>query len=608
MAGPNSTQQIEITFLSGLEANGIVAAQSFWSWNDDSPATFGPGNATSKWGSRTAGSGATISYSFDAASNWTATEKAAWVSSMELWSAVANVAFQERTDGSGAFEIIRTDDGAASGGRKFQGSTFAGSNLLRTATGGAIRIDTDPDAFGPIGSTLQNYGGYPWLTISHEIGHVLGLGHGGTYDNGLSTPETPFTSYDTLAWTIMSYNDENDTNVGFSHAWGSSLSDNGLRYPNVPTTWMPLDILAIQRLYGAPLNTPLSGGQIYGFNSNISGPIAKFFDFNQNSRPVITLWNKGVNNIFDLSGYTGRSTVDLHDGAFSSVGGLTNNVAIAYGTRIDTVVTGSGNDIVTANDNGNYVMGGAGADAITGGSSNDHLYGAAAVAVAGDGADTINGGAGSDYIQGNAGNDLLDGGGGSDRIQGGQGNDSVQGGPGNDSVNGNLGNDVIDGGDDNDSLRGGQGDDSLSGGSGSDILLGDLGNDSLSGGAGTDMLTGGGGSDTFFFAAGEASFSTNGVAGNMVDMILDFADGLDRIDLTIGVPSSVQNGPAFGDLASAATFAQQNLDAQGDSRVLALMVGSDTYLFFDAGSASQVEAIRLLGVTNPASITTTDFV
>ena len=122
------------------------------------------------------------------------------------------------------------------------------------------------------------------------------------------------------------------------------------------------------------------------------------------------------------------------------------------------------------------------------------------------------------------------------------------------------------------------------------------------------MLTGGGGSDTFFFAAGDASFSTTGAAGNMVDMILDFADGIDRVDLSIGIPSSVQNGPAFGDLVSAAAFAQQSLNAQGDSRVLALMVGSDTYLFFDAGPASPVEAIRLLGLTNPASITTADFV
>ena len=66
---------------------------------------------------------------------------------------------------------------------------------------------------------------------------------------------------------------------------------------------MPLDILAAQALYGAPTSTPLSGGQTFGFHSNITGPSGIFFDFTQNTNPILTLWDSGSNNTLDLSGW-----------------------------------------------------------------------------------------------------------------------------------------------------------------------------------------------------------------------------------------------------------------------------------------------------------------
>lgn len=602
MTSINSVQDQEVTFLSGITANGLLASQSFWTWNGDSPATYSSSaNYTAKFGSSAAGTGASISYAFDTASGWTETERAAFSATAALWSAVANVSFHQTSVATADVLISRADDDSASGGQTNLRRGRTGTSNVGVATAGAIDIDTSVEGFGPLGGSFSEYGGHPWGTLIHEWGHVLGLGHGGAYDESLGVDGSAYTSYDNLAWTIMSYNKQSS-----EYRWGTSRASNGYSYGNEPVTWMPLDILAIQRIYGVAVDTPLSGGQIFGFNSNIGGEIGKFFDFTQNARPIVTLWDKGSGNTLDLSGFSQAANVNLADGSFSSAGGLTNNIAIAYGTRIDSAIGGSGADTIRANDNSDRLFGGAGSDSLVGGSGNDHLYGAAAVAVTGDTADTLSGGSGNDYLQGNAGDDLLKGDADSDRLMGGQGNDNIIGGSGNDTANGNLGNDVIDGGDGNDSLRGGQGNDSIVGGSGNDIVQGDLGADSLAGGAGIDMLTGGGGGDHFIFAAGDASFSSSGEFAGLTDSVADFEDGVDHLVIGYGIPSVVQ-GNSFADFATAATAAQQALDVYGTSTVIIDKVGADIYVFYDRGSASPLEAIRLEGLGNPALISAADF-
>jgi Ca2+-binding RTX toxin-like protein len=74
-------------------------------------------------------------------------------------------------------------------------------------------------------------------------------------------------------------------------------------------------------------------------------------------------------------------------------------------------------------------------------------------------------------------------------------------------------------------LLGGRGANLLSGLGGADTLIGNDGADTLVGGAGADRLSGGAGADVFRFAtAGES-------APGARDVALDFATGLDRIDL-----------------------------------------------------------------------------
>ncbi|WP_340314712.1 calcium-binding protein [Rhizorhabdus argentea] len=254
-----------------------------------------------------------------------------------------------------------------------------------------------------------------------------------------------------------------------------------------------------------------------------------------------------------------------------------------HGTRFDDVLNGfSGHD---------YLFGGPGADTLSGGSGNDHIYGQSAMG-GDDGADELHGGDGGDYLQGNSGADTIDGGNGSDRIMGGASNDSILGGAGNDSVNGNRGDDAIDGGSDNDSLRGGQGNDSISGGDGNDLLAGDLG---------SDVLTGGAGADIFLFSGQGSAISAG------ADRIVDYVDGTDHISVGFA-PTIILTGTVkAGD--EAASVAQQLFDGHsGSGEIAALMVGSDTYLFYSSDGGNNVDSAILVAGASAGSFTTTDFV
>lgn len=140
---------------------------------------------------------------------------------------------------------------------------------------------------------------------------------------------------------------------------------------------MLLDIVAIQQLYGVAKHTPLSGGQVFGFNTNVKGYLKQFFDFTINKHPVVTLYSKGKNNTLDLSGFDEGAIVNLAAGKFSSAGGLTNNIAIAFGTVIEKAVTGSGDDTVRGNGSNNVIASGAGDDILYGYGGNDVLRGGA---------------------------------------------------------------------------------------------------------------------------------------------------------------------------------------------------------------------------------------
>ena len=137
-------------------------------------------------------------------------------------------------------------------------------------------------------------------------------------------------------------------------------------------------------------------------------------------------------------------------------------------------------------------------------------------------ADTLAGTAGADVIDGLAGNDTVRGLGGDDRLWGRQGADTLYGNAGNDRLWGGRDGDELHGGVGKDHLYGGLGHDTLYGGRGDDTLNGGRLADRLHGGEGKDVLVGGHGRDLFVYD--DADFGR--------DRIVDFEDGVDRLDFT----------------------------------------------------------------------------
>lgn len=155
------------------------------------------------------------------------------------------------------------------------------------------------------------------------------------------------------------------------------------------------------------------------------------------------------------------------------------------------------------------------------------------VANTGKGADLIMLGQGTHYVDAGAGNDVVAVGHGDDVIKLGAGDDWLWANGGNDTVRAGSGNDVVLGLDGDDTLRGGRGEDDLQGGAGRDKLNGGQDNDRLDGGADNDTLTGGQGEDSFVFSAGTGR-----------DVVRDFEDGRDMLE--IDMASTGLTG--FGDL------------------------------------------------------------
>lgn len=216
-----------------------------------------------------------------------------------------------------------------------------------------------------------------------------------------------------------------------------------------------------------------------------------------------------------LSLKTGRGTGgnaegDRYVGIENLLGGSADDL-LAGDAGANRLKGNGGNDTLRGNGGNDKLEGSAGDDLLRGNGGHDKLLGGAgADRLFGDGGnDTLTGGAGADTLKGQSGHDRLEGGGSADSLLGGKGNDTLAGGTGADTLNGELGNDVLQGGD------------------GGDILNGGKGNDTVMGGRGNDRLTGGDGADLFIFGAGHGR-----------DVITDFRNGVDKIDL--------QGGLSFG--------------------------------------------------------------
>ena len=184
-----------------------------------------------------------------------------------------------------------------------------------------------------------------------------------------------------------------------------------------------------------------------------------------------------------------------------------DNVGIAFGTVIENLRLGQGDDRALGNAAANPMEGGIGADSLHGAGGADTLD-------SGAGNDTLDGGAGADSLAGGTGHDLyrvdstLDrvtelAAGGTDvvlasvahtlaanvenltllgSVVAGTGNaldNLITGNGANNSLSGLTGNDTLQGGGGNDTLDGGTGSDSLVGGTGNDVYIVDAATDAV---------------------------------------------------------------------------------------------------------------------------------
>ena len=363
----------EVSYLTGVAQNGTLTNSSYWGSNGETARKWM--NGTSGRGGPAGAGGGTVTYYFDATSNWSDAEQAAFVGGLNLWSAEANIHFAAATSASLADVVFYrgSDGGAYTSTPAYDGSGSTIGKIFGDSLGpqgqSEISIDTSQASWSQL-TSFSKIGGYGIATIVHEEGHLLGLGHAGPY-NGTVNPRTQQQGpLDSRLWSGMSYIRPEDTSAKYYSSYPVSGTNWGTTsdfYYRAPYTPMPLDILAAQQLYGAPTNSTLSGGQVFGFNCNISAStgIRSWFDFTIDTSPVITLFDTGVNNTLDLSGYTQNSTVDLRDGHFSSVAGLVNNIGIAYNTKIDNAVGGTGNDAFQVNADNDAINGEAGTDTVS---------------------------------------------------------------------------------------------------------------------------------------------------------------------------------------------------------------------------------------------------
>ena len=372
----------------------------------------------------------------------------------QTWANVTNLVFQEVESGGD----IPFDDNQSGA---FAGGTWSGG-LIAT-----MRVNVSTSWLASYGSTIDSYS---FQTYVHEIGHALGLGHGGPYNGSASYGADNLYVNDVWSYTIMSYFDQAEADFGsYRFVMGPSLGD----------------ILAAQNLYGA--NTTFnSGDSVYGRNAT-AGSLYDFANFA--TVPAFTIYDTGGADTLDASGYGANQIINLNAEAFSSIGGLSNNIAIARGVVIEAAIGGDGADSMLGNAGDNLLAGNAGADTLDGG----------------------------------AGNDSLDGGAGNDRLIGGDGADIIDYGRFSSAISFNLAAGTISGSDmGTDTLFGIEG---AAGGQGADDFFGDAGNNLFFGNAGADTLIGGAGSDSLFGGAGDDLLIADGLgdhieAGDGDDVVL----------------------------------------------------------------------------------------
>ncbi len=285
-----------------------------------------------------------------------AQQKAQALLALQSWSDVSNLVFNEADaggDGHLSFGSFGTNYGVPATAFVPEGKSTDGQSWYLITD--AYQRNLTPEN-----------GDYGRHTLTHEIGHTLGLAHPGVYNASSGRPTYNDVSYaqDTRGYSLMSYWSESNTQQNFTKD-GSGI------YAAAP---LMDDITAIQKLYGANMSTRTEN-TVYGFNSNTE---RDFYSATSSaSKLLFSVWDAGGEDTLDFSGFTHDQKINLNEGSFSDVGGLVGNIAIVQWLNIQNAKGGGGNDLLIGNAAANQLEGGAGNDILYGGGGRDVLWGGA---------------------------------------------------------------------------------------------------------------------------------------------------------------------------------------------------------------------------------------
>ena len=227
-----------------------------------------------------------------------------------------------------------------------------GNNTPGTGIGDGLStlLRLNVDIAENLAPTEDNGGVLNYLQI---VGHTLGLSHPATYvgDTGWASESAFLAERETtMDHTIMGY-------------------------PHDPAyyrlSYSPFDIATLQYIYG-PAAGIAAGDTVYRLDPEAS-----------------TMFQDGSgNDTLDGSALSTNLTLDLRPGYWSDLGTRAasiidaGQVTINFGTVIENVLGGSGNDRLTGNDADNVLRGGAGDDVLRGGAGSDLIDGQAGLDVA----------------------------------------------------------------------------------------------------------------------------------------------------------------------------------------------------------------------------------
>ncbi|MDU8945499.1 Ig-like domain-containing protein [Ovoidimarina sediminis] len=279
------------------------------------------------------GTSATVTYSFantapeyypgegSFAATFRAFSDAEQVATLEILSEIesfANLTFVEVADPGEATLVFGQADLSGFSGLAYKPE---GSEVGTTASD--VWIDS---VFAYLGDGFEG-GSAQYFTLMHEIGHAVGLDHA-------TLPE----SEENQKYTVMD---------AFGHP----------SYSGAPTSFQLYDVAALQYLYGAN-STHAAGDDVYNFD-----------DLSDRTEVI---WDGGGHDTIDMSAATFGVGIDLNEGAFSSVASAgMENVAIAFGTKIEDAIGSQYNDVIVGNDADNLISGGGGNDSLFGGAGDD---------------------------------------------------------------------------------------------------------------------------------------------------------------------------------------------------------------------------------------------